>query len=743
MALYNLAGFKTTTLGVADVVFSAPITALNTFPLAGVPNGATVTYMLENFDGTGAVDAREVGRGTWDSGTLTLARTTVVDSTNGGAKIVLGGTAEARITAIAQDFTAAAVGAPALVTPSVAGNFVSFSNITGGQADSGVSAASFQPVDATLTSIGLLGTAADRMIYTTGVDTWAETPLTAFARDILDDANGPAVLTTIGAQAALGYTPVDIASADWIDLTDGGATTLHTHAASGVAGSGVVGQLAEWVTNTTTLQAAKIIGPTGAILTLINANAKSITFPGSTNDTVAMLATANVYTVPGQMIDSNSDAIDFVIQAHSTKTTSHFVIENSAGTDLFAINRLGGITQDISNDYNSTSVGNLNSITYTLSTSSASWPNNTTALNLSLVINTALNRIAYGTIYSASYSASSGNHDAVLGGGRFSAFSDTSGGGYVTTLIGGDFISKSQTSRSGYALNYYAGKFTVTCDANAAKTATLAAALYVPSITGNGNVTVPLVYGLKIDDQTFGTTRYAIHTSIGLVSLLGSYTVASAAGAVWDGIALRAATATISGSTNITTATGFNYHSIARPTLSAASALTVSIAATLYIANAPLGGGAGPVTITTPLAFWVDDGLSRFDGGVQVASVTNDTGLAHGTYTPTRSAEANLDANVTMTEAQYMRVGNTVTVSGRFTADPTLTATTTSFEITLPVASNIGAVEDLAGVAFCGNIVSQGAEVTGSVANNTAVITWKAADITSQSWSYTFTYQVI
>jgi len=119
------------------------------------------------------------------------------------------------------------------------------------------------------------------------------------------------------------------------------------------------------------------------------------------------------------------------------------------------------------------------------------------------------------------------------------------------------------------------------------------------------------------------------------------------------------------------------------------------------------------------------------------------TQITAGTYTPTRSAETNLDANVTMTEAQFMRVGATVTVSGRFTADPTLTATATSFEITLPVASNIGAVEDAAGVAFCGAIAGMGAEIIGVVVNDTAKIQWVASDITSQTWSYTFTYQVI
>lgn len=142
-------------------------------------------------------------------------------------------------------------------------------------------------------------------------------------------------------------------------------------------------------------------------------------------------------------------------------------------------------------------------------------------------------------------------------------------------------------------------------------------------------------------------------------------------------------------------------------------------------------------------SIWVEAGTTQLDGSLQCDSIVNDTGLAAGVYTPTRSAEANLDANVTMSEAQYMRVGNTVTVSGRFTADPTLTTTATSFEFTLPIASNIGAVEDCAGVAFAGGIAGQGAAILGSVANNTAVVNWIAVDVTSQAWSYNFSYQVI
>lgn len=55
-----------------------------------------------------------------------------------------------------------------------------------------------QAFDATLTSIALLGTAADKMLYTTGVDTWAEADITAFGRSLLDDANAAAARTTLG-----------------------------------------------------------------------------------------------------------------------------------------------------------------------------------------------------------------------------------------------------------------------------------------------------------------------------------------------------------------------------------------------------------------------------------------------------------------------------------------------------------------------------------------------------------------
>lgn len=55
-----------------------------------------------------------------------------------------------------------------------------------------------QPVDALLTAIAALTTAADKLIYTTGSDAVALTGLSSFARTLLDDASASAARSTLG-----------------------------------------------------------------------------------------------------------------------------------------------------------------------------------------------------------------------------------------------------------------------------------------------------------------------------------------------------------------------------------------------------------------------------------------------------------------------------------------------------------------------------------------------------------------
>src|SRR3990172_1630980 len=86
----------------------------------------------------------------------------------------------------------------------------------------------------------------------------------ALASSLLTGALSSTDWTTFNnKQNALGYTPVNVASAEWIDLTDGGATTLHSHA----GGGGTWGSITGTLSNQTDLQAA------------LDAKQNSLTFP--------------------------------------------------------------------------------------------------------------------------------------------------------------------------------------------------------------------------------------------------------------------------------------------------------------------------------------------------------------------------------------------------------------------------------------------------------------------------------
>lgn len=59
-----------------------------------------------------------------------------------------------------------------------------------------------QAYDALLQAISALTTSADKLIYTTGVDTVALATLSSFGRTLIDDADAAAARTTLGAQAS-------------------------------------------------------------------------------------------------------------------------------------------------------------------------------------------------------------------------------------------------------------------------------------------------------------------------------------------------------------------------------------------------------------------------------------------------------------------------------------------------------------------------------------------------------------
>jgi hypothetical protein len=127
----------------------------------------------------------------------------------------------------------------------------------------------------------------------------------------------------------------------------------------------------------------------------------------------------------------------------------------------------------------------------------------------------------------------------------------------------------------------------------------------------------------------------------------------SAVGATLDAFHVAGETISVTGSTNITTATGFNYVTIDRPTYSGNGvAKTVDFGATVYIANAPLA--ASSLTLANAYALWVDDGTTRLDGNVQAGGAASTAGFfgsagqAKAAVTGSRSGNAALASLLTL-----------------------------------------------------------------------------------------------
>jgi hypothetical protein len=212
-------------------------------------------------------------------------------------------------------------------------------------------------------------------------------------------------------------------------------------------------------------------------------------------------------------------------------------------------------------------------------------------------------------------------------------------------------------------------------------------------VTGTGTTVV-----LSAGPTLTGTLTAASANFSGTVTHNVANTVASGAAATLDDIGVTAATTTLTGTTTVATAKGFNKVSLYQPTYTDASAVTVSNAATLYIDNAP--AQAGSVTITNPWALWVNAGNVKFGGTAnQLGTITGGTwngsavgvqyggtGLASGTSggipyfnsTTTMASSAALTANMPVIGGGAGVSPSVGTVTGNTTKFATSTGTLTS-----------------------------------------------------------------
>lgn len=86
------------------------------------------------------------------------------------------------------------------VTISANDTSVAFSEVTGKPTSlSGYGITDGQPLDATLTALAGVATAADKLVYATGSDVFSTTTLTSFGRSLIDDPDATTALATLGA----------------------------------------------------------------------------------------------------------------------------------------------------------------------------------------------------------------------------------------------------------------------------------------------------------------------------------------------------------------------------------------------------------------------------------------------------------------------------------------------------------------------------------------------------------------
>ena len=100
--LANIARVVSATTGTGTLTLGAAVQGFNTFADAGITNGQTVTYAIEDYT-AGVVSAREVGEGVYNSAGPTLTRGTVYSSTSAGAKINCSGSQQVFITVAKED----------------------------------------------------------------------------------------------------------------------------------------------------------------------------------------------------------------------------------------------------------------------------------------------------------------------------------------------------------------------------------------------------------------------------------------------------------------------------------------------------------------------------------------------------------------------------------------------------------------------------------------------------------------
>jgi hypothetical protein len=91
---------------------------------------------------------------------------------------------------------------------------------------------------------------------------------------------------------------------------------------------------------------------------------------------------------------------------------------------------------------------------------------------------------------------------------------------------------------------------------------------------------------------------------------------------------------------------------------------------------------------------------------------------------------------------QWIRVGNVVTVSGKFGVDPASNSIATELGMSLPIASNFAAEENAGGIALSEDNIGD-YRITADTTNDRVKIISFPTSNASHNLSFTFTYLIL
>lgn len=183
----------------------------------------------------------------------------------------------------------------------------------------------------------------------------------------------------------------------------------------------------------------------------------------------------------------------------------------------------------------------------------------------------------------------------------------------VTDTVSSGTVSQAMTNAFGIP----------TLAASSATTYTNASNLYVRGAPAAGtNVTITAAWALDVNGTALMRTTLGVGNNIQGNAPRANFTISgdlssTVAHSVF-GQRLRVTSRTYTDTVSSGTVTSASIDGFATATIAASSATTYTNYSTVYIANTPTAGSN--VTITNPLALWVDAGNTRLDGFLSVGS---------------------------------------------------------------------------------------------------------------------------